>query len=136
MKKKEYHSLAARKKALLERTEAFEDELEEQLQQVGKETAKWAKIALLVGGGLWAGYEIIKFFSPQEEEEYDEEEYRTTRHYKRPSKFEEAKSQLMDTIKAELTMALVAMAKRKLLEFIQNLETAEEEENEDSEATA
>lgn len=135
MKKKDYSTLASRKQALLEKTEAFEDELEEQLQKVGKETAKWAKIALLVGGGLWAGYELLKFFSPQDEEEYDEEECRTTRHYKRPSKFDEAKSQLMDTIKAELTMALVAMAKRKLLEFIQNLETAEEED-EDSEATA
>jgi|GEM_PF-4545708 hypothetical protein len=124
---------------LLERSKKYEQDLSEQLSEYSGKAQKFGKNALMIAGGVFLAYQAVKLITgggkksqhakvykevDEEESDYDDSPRIIIR------REESSSSGLMNTLKAEISGILVAIARDKILEFLSELENKRSDDRE------
>ncbi|MBK6265602.1 hypothetical protein JKA74_11185 [Marivirga sp. S37H4] len=125
---------------LLERSKQYEREISEQVREFTGKAEDWGKTALMVAGGAFVAYQLVKLFSGSRSKskgkvyrETDEDETEIKNAERIIIRRDNSSPGLFDLIKVEMSGLLLAIAKEKILEFLSQIEAsrinASEEEN-------
>ena len=108
------------RKGLMQTNIHYQEALEDQLSGLKKEAENWVKGAAIVGGMIFVGYSIYKLFMEKDDEEeistQEKEAVLTPAHHK-------SESSIVRMIKESIALFLIGIAKQKIQEFLQNLES-------------
>ena len=111
------------RRGLMRSNVEYQEALEDQLSGLKKDAESWMKGAAIVGGMIFVGYSIYKLFMEKEEtEEVQENEGVLT-----PVPVQDkSESSVVRMIKESIALFLIGIAKQKIQEFLQNLESGHE----------
>lgn len=109
------------KEELLRSNQAYLSALEHQIADLKSNTKDWAKKGLIIGGSLLVTYKIAQFLFFKEEESSIDEKIHSTNavHYKK-------ESPVFNAIKSSVSLFLVGLAKEKLKDFLENINSDNE----------
>jgi hypothetical protein len=115
---------------LRNKQQQYQKELTHQVKELSGKAQDWGKSALMIAGGVFVAYQLVKLFSGSKnnrttvyKETYeDEQEVENARRI--IIKRDESSTGVFDVFKAEIGAMLLALAKDKILEFINQLEFA------------
>ncbi len=132
---------------LLERSKEYESEISEQMRELSGKAEEWGKTALVVAGGAFIAYKLVKLFSGSKSKskykskgtvymQTDEDENslkNADRIVIRRERNNNTSPGFLDMFKAEISGLLLAIAKEKIIEYLSKAEAsrinASEEEN-------
>lgn len=122
---------------LLEKSKKYEQDLSEQLTEFSGKAEKIGKNALMIAGGVFLAYQAVRLITGSKksrntkvykEVEEDENDYDDAARL--IIKREESNHGIIDSIKAEVSSILVAIAREKILEFLSQLENDKNDKEE------
>lgn len=122
---------------LLEKSKKYEQDLSEQLTEFSGKAEKIGKNALMIAGGVFLAYQAVRLITGSKksrntkvykEVEEDENDYDDAPRL--IIKREESNHGIIDSIKAEVSSILVAIAREKILEFLSQLENEKNDKEE------
>ncbi|WKK78949.2 hypothetical protein [Marivirga arenosa] len=122
---------------LLEKSKKYEQDLSEQLTEFSGKAEKIGKNALMIAGGVFLAYQAVRLITGSKksrntkvykEVEEDENDYDDAPRL--IIKREESNHGIIDSIKAEVSSILVAIAREKILEFLSQLENDKNDKEE------
>ena len=122
---------------LLEKSKKYEQDLSEQLTEFSGKAEKIGKNALMIAGGVFLAYQAVRLITGSKksrntkvykEVEEDENDYDDAPRL--IIKREESNHGIIDSIKAEISSILVAIAREKILEFLSQLENDKNDKEE------
>jgi len=128
-------------KSLKERSKVYEDELTEQFAELSEKAIDVGKQALIVAGGVFVAYQMVKFVAggrkKKEKNVYQRVEGETDVHDSNKIIIRESKhsNSFINELKAEVGSFLVDLAKAKVYEFLSNL-SQKNEHTEESDSGA
>lgn len=124
---------------LLERSKKYQQDLNEQLSEYSGKAQKLGKNALMIAGGVFLAYQAVKLITGggkknrktkvYKEVHEDESEYEDSPHL--IIRREEGNAGIINMLKAEVGGILVAIARDKILEFLNQLENQRTHDSED-----
>lgn len=130
---------------LLQRSKEYENELSEQMRELSGKAQDWGKTALVVAGGAFIAYRLVKLFSGSKSKtksgakvyrltDEDESEVKNAERIVIRRDSGGGSPGFFDIIKVEMGGLLLAIAKEKILEFLSQVEASrinasEEEDN-------
>ena len=103
----------------------YQEALEDQLSGLKKDAESWMKGAAMIGGMIFVGYSIYKLF--MEKEETEEVPVQENEAVLTPVPVQDkSESSVVRMIKESIALFLIGIAKQKIQEFLQNLESGHE----------
>ena len=122
MAERKSHVFEEKKKALTEDSEEYKEALQKQLDEIKEQTFSWASKLLVIGGTLYLSYSLVKRLIKSDDETPDKKEEASAA---KPKK----QSFIFSLIKKEITLYLLSLAKRKLLEILEKVTSSDEQED-------
>ena len=108
------------RRGLMQTNADYQEALEDQLTALKQEAESWLKGAAIIGGIIFVGYSFYKLFMEKDEKEeiptQENEATLTPVHNK-------SESSIVRMIRESIALFLIGIAKQKIQEFLQNLES-------------
>ena len=105
-------TLSKRKEQLSRQSDQYRSALSSDLQDIKIDLSRWGKDFLIIGGSLYAIYKLYKLFRGSDDQQVEESEQPQTLVVTKES------SVIVAKIKEQITLFLLALALKKLKEYI------------------
>lgn len=108
----------------------YQQELSDQMKELSGKASDYGKTALMVAGGVFVAYQLVKLFTKSKSNkttvyrETYEDERDVDNAQRIIIKRDDSNPGVFDLFKAEIGAMLLALAKDKILEFINQLEVS------------
>lgn len=109
------------KEELLRSNQEYLNALENQIADLKSNTKDWAKKGLIIGGSLLATYKIAQFLFFDNDESTVKEEQKPVN-----TIYHKKESVIFNAVKSSVSLFLVGLAKQKLKDFLNNLNSDNE----------
>ena len=115
---------------LKDKQHKYQQELSTQVKELSGKAGDYGKTALMVAGGAFVAYQLVKWMSGSRSKSKKEQVYRETYEddydvdnaQRIVIRKDDSKPGVFDVMKAELGAILIALAKDKIMEFIEQIE--------------
>ena len=105
------------RRGLMQTNADYQEALEDQLTALKQEAESWLKGAAIIGGIIFVGYSFYKLFMEKEDMPMQENEATLTPVHNK------SESSIVRMIRESIALFLIGIAKQKIQEFLQNLES-------------
>jgi hypothetical protein len=114
------------KTELEKKSEKFTHDIEEQVDIIQEKAQKYGKQALIIGGGVFLAYQVVKLMTKSSSKKNDVDSYYEEHNgekHKVIVREVDSSPGFFDNLKAEVSAVLLAMARKKLISFLNQLQT-------------